>query len=134
MINPALATNPLRSRSDLQQAVRDLFNPLLPFFSEGSAAIHLAGAGTRHGSLDEDFESFARPLWGLIPLAAGGGEFPHWDLYRQGLVNGSDPSHPEYWQKQSRADQQHVEMAVIGLGLAMAPERFWTPLTIEERE
>ncbi len=135
MIHPSLAANPLRTRADLQQAVRDLVAPLVPRFTPGGAGVRLSGAGTRHGARMEALEAFARPLWGLVPLAAGGGEFAHWELYRRGLAHGPDPRHPEAWPDIAAwPSQAHVEMAVLGLGLALAPERLWHPLTPEERE
>jgi len=129
-----VANNPLKTRADLQTAVRDLCEPLMPFFSEGGAMIRLAGAGTRHGPVAEGFETFARLLWGLVPLAAGGGDFGHWDLFVRGFTHGPDASHPEYWCQPTWGAQQHVEMAVVGLGLALAPEKIWTPLSPEARE
>ena len=135
MIYPPLAGNPLKTRAELQQAMRDLFAPLVPHFTPGGAGVRLAGAGTRHGERMEALESFARPLWGVIPLAAGGGDFEHWALYRQGLAHGPDASHPEAWPDVSAwPAQSHVEMAVLGLGLALTPDKIWTPLTAGERE
>src|SRR6185437_5417019 len=103
--NP-LHGNPLLTRDDLARAARDLFSPLLPYFSEGGA----------------------RPLWGIVPLVAGGYDFPHWDLYRRGLANGTDPRHPEYWGDVSDRDQRQVELAAIGFALAMLPQHIWDPL------
>ena len=134
MIHPPIANNPLRTRADLQQAMRDLFEPLVARFTAGRAGIHLSGAGTRHGERSENLEAFCRPLWGLVPLAAGGGAFAHWDLYRQGLTNGPDSAHAEAWLNVTWPSQAHVEMAVIGMGLALAPEKIWWPLEPHARE
>ena len=38
-----------------------------------------------------------RPLWGIVPLVAGGGTFAHWDRWVAGLANGTDPESAEYW-------------------------------------
>ena len=92
--NP-LHGNPLRTRADVEKALRDLFNPVLPYFSEGGARVRLDAAAAHFDRAAADLEGFARPLWGLTPLAAGGGEFDHWELYRRGLANGTDPEHPE---------------------------------------
>jgi hypothetical protein len=141
----------------MQTAVRELFAPLRPYFSRGGARIRRSyrGPGRRalglelkrrglswahrlpFGPLKEfanrnerapELESFARPLWGLVPLAAGGGAFADWDLYRRGLSSGSDPRHPEYWGAPVELDQQFVEMAAIGFALALAPHEVWEPL------
>jgi hypothetical protein len=125
--NP-LAGNPLKTRADVEKALHDLFNPLLPFFSEGGARVRLSAAAAHFDRIAADVEGFARPLWGLAPLAAGGGRFDHWELYREGLANGMDPEHPEYWGEVSWTDQRMVEMAAIGFTLRMIPHVVWDPL------
>ena len=126
--NP-LYGNPLLSRDDLGRAVLDLFKPLLPYFSESGARVRLSATGAHFDRAAADLEGFARPLWGIVPFAAGGHDFPYWDLYRSGLANGADPSHPEYWGEISDRDQRQVELAAVGFALAMVPEHIWDPLT-----
>lgn len=126
--NP-LQGNPLKSRADVEQALHDLFNPLLPFFSEGGARVRLDGAAAHFDRAAADLEGFARPLWGLTPLAAGGGTFDHWELYRRGLANGTDPGHPEYWGTVNSTDQRMVELAAIGFTMRLLPHLVWEPLS-----
>ncbi|TNM63833.1 DUF2264 domain-containing protein [Aliirhizobium smilacinae] len=126
--NP-LHGNPLKTRDDIAKAVMDLFKPLLPYFSEGGARVRLSATGAHFDRAAADLEGFARPLWGIVPLAAGGYDFPHWELYRRGLANGTDPSHPEYWGDVSRTDQRQVELAAIGFAIAMVPQFIWDPLS-----
>ncbi len=128
-----LADNPLRTRADLQTAVLDLFTPLKPYFSAGAARVcpgHTAALYDNHAA---GLEGFARPLWGLVPFSAGGGFFPDWELYRRGLANGTDPQHPEYWGDPGDNDQRLVEMAAIGLALALVPHEIWQPLHPQAR-
>lgn len=125
--NP-LSGNPLKTRADVERALRDLFNPLLPYFSEGAARVRLDGAGAHFDRAAADLEGFARPLWGLTPLAAGGGDFDHWELYRRGLANGTDPEHPEYWGQVNSTDQRMVELAAIGFTMRLLPHLVWEPL------
>ncbi len=131
--NP-LNGNPLLSRDDLAKAVMDLFNPLLPYFSEGGARVRLSATGAHFDRAAADLEGFARPLWGIVPLAAGGYDFPHWALYRRGLANGTDPNHPEYWGDVSRTDQRQVELAAIGFAIAMVPQFIWDPLSDAQKK
>ncbi|MGV2806530.1 DUF2264 domain-containing protein, partial [Clostridium perfringens] len=79
-------------------------------------------------------EAFARPLWGLIPHASGGGESDLWPLYLKGIVNGTDPKHAEYWGEFTTQDQRMVEQAVFGFGLALAPHKLWEPLQAQEKQ
>jgi hypothetical protein len=131
--NP-LRDNPLRSRTDLQQAVRDLFTPLKKWFSTGCARVRLGYTGTSFPQSASELEGFARPLWGLVPLIAGDGDFTDLQLYHKGFVNGSNPQHSEYWGRAKDFDQILVEMAAIGLALAIAPKAFWEPLSQTARQ
>lgn len=125
--NP-LHGNPLRDRADVERALRDLFAPLRRHFSPGGARVRLNAAAATFDRAAAHLEGFARPLWGLAPLAAGGGELPDWDVFRRGLANGSDPDHPEYWGLIHGRDQRMVEMAPLGFALRLIPEHVWEPL------
>jgi hypothetical protein len=133
MMNNPFAGNELRSRADLQAAVRGLFAPLRPYFSPGAARVRLGATGAHYDQHAAELEAFARPLWGLVPLAAGGGAFADWELYRRGLANGTNPRHGEFWGEAEERNQRLVEMAAIGLALALAPEHVWEPLAAEAR-
>lgn len=131
--NP-LFGNPLKTRADLANAVNGLFEPLLPYFSEGGARVRLSAAGAIFDHAAADLEGFARPLWGIVPLAAGGGQFGHWDLYRRGLDNGTNPGHPEYWGDVADRNQRLVELAAIGFALALVPEHIWEPQPADAKQ
>jgi hypothetical protein len=131
-MNP-LSDNELRTRADLQQAVRDLFGPLKPYFSPDGARVRRGHTGALFDNHAAELEGFARPLWGIVPLAAGGGRFADWELYRRGLASGSNPRHPEYWGEPRDSDQRLVEMASFGLALLLVPHEFWEPLDDQTR-
>ncbi len=118
----------------MQAQAVELAEPLVPYASPGGARITLGVNIAHHGDAAADLEGYARPLWGLAPLAAGGGDFAHWDLWARGLAAGTDPAHPEYWGDIGGLDQRQVETAAIGFALALAPEHFWDPLTGKERD
>ena len=124
---------PLDTREDVQNAVRRLAAPLAARFSPGGARVRLGETGAHYPDAAAELEGFARPLWGLAPLAAGGGAFDGWARYRAGLVSGTDPAHPEYWGDPEDRSQTLVEMAALGLGLALAPHELWEPLGGAER-
>lgn len=125
--NP-LHGNSFKTRDDVIAAVHGLFNPLLPCFSEGKARVQVDASGAGADRAACDLEGFARPLFGIAPMAAGGGSFEHWELYREGLKNGTDPLHPEYWGEVSTMDQRQVEAAALGYALLLVPEHLWEPL------
>ena len=123
--------NPLRSREDLAQLMRDFYEPLRAYrvadgFALGTTAAVYADE-TAHA------EAFLRPLWGLAPLAAGGLPFGHWAEWRATLTAGTDPASPAFWGYITNQDQLAVEMAPLALGLLIAPEEIWEPLTTGER-
>lgn len=113
------------SRQKVMAAFLRLWRPLRSKFSPGRARVRLHGPAAHYSAADAELEAFARPMWGVVPLIAGGSRFPDWDLYLDGLAAGTDPEHPEHWHV--GADFQHalVEMAPFGLMLALIPEQSW---------
>ena len=125
--------NPLETLQDVRDAFQQLCAPLLPYYSEGKAHLELGYHSA--GFTDEcaEMEGFSRVLWGLAPFTAGGGDSELWDIYREGIRNGTNPEHEEYWGDLRDFDQKLVEMAAFGLALAIAPEQIWEPLSEEEK-
>ncbi|MFJ9634823.1 DUF2264 domain-containing protein [Streptomyces sp. NPDC101175] len=122
------------ARTELTCSVRDLTAPLTSRFSAGRARVRLGVNTAIHDDTAAELEAFARPLWGLAPLAAGEQAVPHAELWVEGLAHGSDPAHPEYWGEPVDRDQRIVEMAAIGFALALAPEQWWDPLSGPQRD
>jgi hypothetical protein len=132
--NP-MAGNPLADKHDVQRAVVDLVEPVVGHLSAGGARARLGTFGAHFASRVAELEGYARPLWGIVPLVAGGGTFDHWDRWVAGLAHGTDPESTEYWGPCSGdIDQRMVEMAAIGFALAFAPEHLWDPLTGRQRD
>lgn len=129
-----IVLNPLKTRADVQEAVRQICEPLKPHYSDGKARLRLGTFTTNYGRTRCEMEAFARPWWGLMPLAAGRGESDLWDTCREGLLNGTHPQHPEYWGDLNEIDQFAVEMPPLALALALAPDQFWKPFSDEERK
>ena len=125
--NP-MAGNPLRTRADVEAALRALWEPLEAYRSPGKARIRLGHDSAHFDRAAADFEGFARPLWGLAPAAVGGADWIDWGAIREGLANGVDPAHPEYWGAVQDVDQRMVELAGLGYALRLVPERLWAPL------
>lgn len=79
-------------------------------------------------------EGFARPLWGLAPLLAGGSKYKNTSLFVKGLASGTDPDGPEFWGNMEDLDQRMVESCPIGYSLAIAGADFWGPLNKKQKE
>lgn len=132
-LHNGIAQNPLETRQDMQRAFEQLAQPLVPFYSAGKASLNIGATGASYEPSVAGMEGFSRVLWGLVPLLAGGGASELAELYRTGLVNGTNPEHAEYWGEVRDYDQRLVEMAAIGCALALAPGQLWEPLSPEER-
>jgi hypothetical protein len=120
--------NPFLTRDDMLVALKALFTPIEPFLSSGKARISLGVSGATFLVEPAELEGFARPLWGLIPLADCDPQFPNWDIFREGFKNGTDPDHSEFWGYTGDKDQRLVELAIFGYALAAIPEIIWDPL------
>ena len=122
------------TKKDYQESLLTLCEPLKKYFSEGRASINIGHTSAHYDEKTTGLETFSRPLWGLIPLFAGGGESDFEAYYQEGLRSGPSPQNKEYWGIGSSCHQSFVEMAVMGLGLLLAPEKFWAPLDKEEQK
>jgi hypothetical protein len=127
MMTTSLSENPLVARVDLQRAVHDLWAPVACRLSPGGARARLGHTAAHFSNAAAELEGFARPLWGLAALGAGGGVVD-WTPVRAGLTSGTDPEHPEFWGMPADRDQRLVEMAAIGFALALVPDQLWAPL------
>ena len=128
--------NPLKTRQDLTAAAVHLLEPTKACLTPGHARM-IVGPGSAHYPEDvAGMEGWSRVLWALVPMMIGKcpEAEPFWALWKDGLIHGTDPDHPEYWGTVGDYDQRMVEMAVIGTGLCFLPDRFWQELTPAQRE
>lgn len=123
------------TRDDFAAIMLRYLEPLKSHFSEGKARLRLGGFSAVYPDEAAELESWARPLWGLGPFWAGGGHC-EWleDTYRTGLINGTDPRHPEYWGAPGPHDQRSVEVPAVAYAIMLAPHILWNPLTPAQRE
>ena len=123
----------LHTRADFQHALLTLCEP----FADAEALARQLAACAQPGAHYEPrvarLELVSRLLWGLVPLAAGGGVYRGWQPIREAIIAGTDPRHPDYWGRPSDYDQRIVEAAALGFGLAMCPGELWEPLNGEQR-
>ena len=122
------AENPLTTRDEVARALADLAAPLAAHLSPGGARRDLGFNLGRHSDDCAGIEAFARPLWGLAPLLAGGGAYDGTQALVRGIAHGFDPSHPEYWGEPRDHDQRMVELAAVAFAMLVAPAAFVDPL------
>jgi hypothetical protein len=134
MPNP-VQFNLLITREDFARAACQMIELLIPYLSPGCARLRLDHTGAVYPPAIADMEAYARPLWAIVPLLAGGHvcAAPLWQAWRHGLIHGVDPRHPEYWGDIGPNDQRMVEMAVMGMALCMIPREFYFDLPEDAR-
>ncbi|WP_413698729.1 DUF2264 domain-containing protein [Psychromonas sp. KJ10-10] len=125
--------NPLTTKKDFQRLVKDLFEPLIPYYQTQGAQIDFDEGGACFDMRASSLEGVARPLWGLVPLELGGGQFKHWDLIRSLIIQGTDPNSDLYWGSLKDVDQRSVEMVAIGFFMILLPQQAWHPLTDKQK-
>ena len=120
----------LHTKADFISCLWKIINPLKKYYTKGCAGIKCGNSGVSYGEKIALMEGFSRLFWGLAPLWAGGHNSDGFDdLCLEGIINGTNPEHEEYWGKICDGDQKMVEAAALGLALAIAPHKVWDPLT-----
>jgi hypothetical protein len=127
------STIPLSDRTSVQNLLRALLDPLEPFFSPRKSRVRCPGAtAVRFDQTASEIEGFARPLWGLAHLLAGGGEYKGTQWWIDGIAAGTDPEGDEFWGFPRDNDQRMVEMCPLGFALAVVP-KIWEGLSEKQR-
>lgn len=112
-----VTSNRVLTRHDMVRLLNDLLTPLEACQSTGGARVRIGHGGAGFDPVAAELEGYARALWGLGPLLASEPEHPLFRTMRvkwvQGLINGTDPNHVEYWGDCSDRDQRLVEQAAI---------------------
>lgn len=125
----------LFSKKDFQNLLLEIVEPLLPYYSEKKAELILGVTATNYDRRAIGLEAFSRPLWGLVPFWAGGGNAADFEnIYSRGLAEGTNPEGKEYWGGFHTFDQRFVEMAAISYGLILTPDKLWEPLNEAEKD
>ncbi len=125
----------LNSKKDFQELLFAMLDPLAPYYSQEKAELDLGVTATTYDHHAIRLEAFSRPLWGLAPFWAGGGDSPQFEeIYQKGLAAGTDPQGKEYWGGFRDFDQRFVEMAAIAYSMVLVPEKVWDPLSHKEKE
>ena len=139
-----LSENPLKSRADFADALLTMCRPLKQYYGKCCSTLHLGSTAAHYGTKSADMEGWARVLWRLAPLFAGDNstlpiemqrEICGWkQLYRTGLINGTDPESIGYWGNVYDYDQKMVEQTAIAVALLLTPDTLWFPLTELQRK
>ncbi|KFY11440.1 hypothetical protein V491_07209 [Pseudogymnoascus sp. VKM F-3775] len=123
----------LSDRESVQDLLKTILDPLQQHFSPQCSRIKVPGAtAVRFDNTASEIEGYARPLWGLASMLAGGGTYENTPRWIEGLKAGTNPESEEYWGQSEDSDQRMVEMCCIGWTLAVVPA-FWDALDDKEK-
>jgi len=123
------------SKEEFVQLMFRVLNPLKKYYSKEKAGLKIGYTSAHYPDESAWMEGFSRPLWALAPYFAGGGSDKEFEeIYRKGLISGTNPKAKEYWGTCNDYDQRLVEMAAIAYTLLLAKDKMWNPLTKEEKE
>ncbi|KAF3038246.1 hypothetical protein E8E11_006903 [Didymella keratinophila] len=122
--------NPFGTRADFETAAVALLRAIKPYQSPGGARIRLPLAtGTHFDEIAAQLEGYARALWAVGTLLHSKTTSRIQEVYNDlilpyvdGLANGTDPGHDEYWGPVVLRDQRMVEMEIISYALLAAPD------------
>lgn len=127
---------PTMDRADWFAAADGMLGALAPFRSASGALIALPGRPSWSGARSDAFEGFARSFLLLaLRVAGSGGDDPAGLLprYRDGLLAGTDPTHPDAWPAIVDRGQALVEAASLAIGLDLTREWLWDALSADEQ-
>lgn len=132
--------NKFEDRNDALTATKALIRALLPYFSPGKARVQLpVYSGAHFEETAAQLEGFARPIWAVATAVAESSDIIDREVTHyvqqlvEGLANGLNPDHPEYWGAIGDWDQRMVEAEPISFALLIAPKIFYEPLSKESR-
>lgn len=129
MINPE---NKLLTRKDFEDALYDILNPLQKYYSIGKARINLNSIATVYNESTIGMESFSRIIWGIAPLSVYKENNEYINNIIEGIKNGTNPLHEEYWGECKNYDQMFVEMTPIALALCIIPKKILGNMSEDE--
>ncbi|KAJ5748323.1 uncharacterized protein N7511_010019 [Penicillium nucicola] len=137
---PGFSDNFFRDREDIVLATNALVQALEPYFSPGNARVQLpVQSGAHFDETAAQLEGFARPIWAIAGAFTGSANSTNSEILRyadrlvEGIANGVNPEHSEYWGAIEDWDQRMVEAEPISYALLIAPKFFHEKLSDRSR-
>lgn len=120
------SNNPLMSKKDYEELLKGLTINLMKYFSKGNAYCNLPNFfATEYSDKDLGFETFSRLLWGVGPFSTDNSDDELLNKFINGIINGTNKNHEEYWGDINDYDQALAEMPPIALFLYFSKDFFW---------
>lgn len=126
--------NALNSKDDYRNMVIDIMDFVKPYCSEGHSRIIINNGNSNYDDIAA-IEIFSKLLWAATPFIKGGGHNSNVeDLYRLGIINGTNPNSAEYWSKSNDIKHIHNNMATVAYSLLMNYDIIMDLFTKNERQ
>ena len=133
-----------QTRTSWEKTFLALWEPIFDKFSEGKALVKIDGPQMSIGGGRSDgYEGFARTFIGAAfylhhkeestVTLSNSVEIDIAAIYREGIVNGTNPRHREYWGK-IRSPQRVVENCSVAAGLLLTRKHIWNKLSPQEKD
>lgn len=111
-----------------------IINPIKNIISDSNGTPSLGSSAAWYNDISVSVETFARPLWGLVPLWYGShGDDELRSAYLKGIICGTNPESENYWGICDNYDQRFVEMTAIAYAMLFTPNVVWEPLSNKEK-
>lgn len=126
-----------------QEIFKGLTAAIIDNASPGCARQIIPGPRSHHGRIADELEGFTRSFIMAGPWL-NAADKPQFDLkgttydvagyYRTGILNGTDPGHPEYWGEPYDFAQHLVEMASLAWSLYLSRDHIWESYSPAEQQ
>ncbi|MFW6208357.1 MAG: DUF2264 domain-containing protein [Spirochaetota bacterium] len=122
------------TRAHYNEIFSQLMAAIIDNASPGAARQLISGPRSHHGRLADELEGFTRSFIMAGPWLSQrsepdfelqGRRYDVADFYRKGILNGTNPQHPEYWGDIVDYAQHLVEMASLAWSLYLARTHIW---------
>ena len=138
--NEQLATNPLRTKAECEEALIEILTPAMELMAANGryGRFRMSDSGAVYSQEKTSIEGFCRLLWGLGPLFHNKANIRRfgqwWQLTCEGLLRGTTPGDPDFWGDDlGDYDQLFVEMGAISAFLYETKTDFWDHIADEQQ-
>ncbi len=131
------------TRAHYDEIFCELIGAIIDNASPGAARQLIPGPRSHHGRLADELEGFTRSFIMAGPWLSQqsspefelrGRRYDVAEFYRKGIINGTNPEHPEYWGDITDYAQHLVEMASLAWSLYLARTHIWEKFSEAEKK
>lgn len=131
------------TRRHWEEGIGTLLEGILAYGSRGKARIKIPGVESTNGLVADELEGFSRSLIMAVPwlkshndpqLSVTNKTVDVADFYREGILAGTNPQHPEYWGQIGDFSQNIVECGSLAWSLYLSQAQIWDKYSDREKK